>query len=77
MPESLALRLPRAIKRPSRYAALVLDDLGYLQQDRQEMEALVTLLAERYGRGSPVIRPRETTRRSGCMEIRLGASGPS
>ena len=49
------LRLPKAIKRLSRYAALVLDDLGYVQQDRQEMEVLFTLLAERYERGSVLI----------------------
>jgi len=49
------LRLPKAIKKLSRYAALVLDDLGYVQQDRQEMEVLFTLLAERYERGSVLI----------------------
>jgi DNA replication protein DnaC len=49
------LRLPKAIKKLARYAALVLDDLGYVQQDRQEMEVLFTLLAERYERGSVLI----------------------
>ena len=49
------LRLPKAIKRLSGYAALILDDLGYVQQDRQEMEVLFTLLAERYERGSVLI----------------------
>jgi DNA replication protein DnaC len=49
------LRLPKAIKRLSRYAALILDDLGYVQQNREEMEVLFTLLAERYERGSVLI----------------------
>ena len=34
---------------------MILDDLGYVQQDRQEMEVLFTLLAERYERGSVLI----------------------
>ena len=49
------LRLPKAIKKLSRYAALILDDLGYVQQNREEMEVLFTLLAERYERGSVLI----------------------
>jgi len=49
------LRLPRAIKKLSGYAALILDDLGYVQQNREEMEVLFTLLAERYERGSVLI----------------------
>ncbi len=34
---------------------LVIDDLGYVQQSREEMEVLFTLLAERYERGSVMI----------------------
>ena len=49
------LRLPKAIKKLSRYQALLLDDLGYVQQSREEMEVLFTLLAERYERGSVLI----------------------
>jgi len=49
------LRLPKAIKKLSGYAALILDDLGYVQQNREEMEVLFTLLAERYERGSVLI----------------------
>jgi len=49
------LRLPRLIKKLSRYEALILDDLGYVQQSREEMEVLFTLLAERYERGSVLI----------------------
>lgn len=49
------LKLPKAIKKLSRYEALLLDDLGYVQQSREEMEVLFTLLAERYERGSVLI----------------------
>ena len=49
------LRLPKAIKKLSRWQALILDDLGYVQQSREEMEVLFTLLAERYERGSVLI----------------------
>ena len=46
------LRLSRFFKGLSRYEALVLDDLGYVQQSREEMEVLFSLLSERYERGS-------------------------
>jgi DNA replication protein DnaC len=46
------LRLSREIKRLARYDGLIIDDLGYVQQSREEMEVLFTLLAERYERGS-------------------------
>jgi DNA replication protein DnaC len=49
------LELERALKRLDRFDVLILDDLGYVQQDRAEMEVLFTLLAERYERRSVVI----------------------
>ena len=49
------LRLSRAIRKLAYYEALVIDDLGYVQQSREEMEVLFTLLAERYERGSVLI----------------------
>lgn len=49
------LVLPQAIKRLGRYEALLIDDIGYVQQDRDEIEVLFTLLAERYERGSVLI----------------------
>ena len=33
----------------------MIDDLGYVQQSREEMEVLFTLLAERYERGSVML----------------------
>lgn len=49
------LRLAAELKRLDRFDALILDDLGYVQQDREEMEVLFTLLAERYERRSVLI----------------------
>ena len=49
------LRLSRAIKKLAYYEALVIDDIGYVQQSREEMEVLFTLLAERYERSSVMI----------------------
>jgi len=49
------LKLPKKLKRLSRYAAIIIDDIGYVQQSREEMEVLFTLLADRYERGSLMI----------------------
>jgi DNA replication protein DnaC len=49
------LKLSRFIKRLSAFEALMIDDLGYVQQSREEMEVLFTLLAERYERGTVML----------------------
>jgi DNA replication protein DnaC len=49
------LNLPKVLKRLCRYDAIIIDDIGYVQQDREEMEVLFILLAERYERGSLMI----------------------
>lgn len=49
------LELERELKRLDKFDALILDDLGYVQQGRAEMEVLFTLLAERYERRSVII----------------------
>jgi DNA replication protein DnaC len=49
------LKLERCIKRLAGFEALIIDDLGYVQQSREEMEVLFTLLAERYERGSVLL----------------------
>lgn len=49
------LRLPKLIKQFSSFEGLLIDDLGYVQQNREEMEVLFTLLAERYERGSVLL----------------------
>jgi len=49
------LKLTRVLKRLSKFDVLILDDIGYVQQNRDEMEVLFTLLAERYETGSVMI----------------------
>ncbi len=49
------MTLGRLLKKLGRFEAVILDDLGYVQQSREEMEVLFTLLAERYERGSVMI----------------------
>ena len=49
------LKLSRVLKRLSRFEAIMIDDIGYVQQSREEMEVLFTLLAERYERGSVML----------------------
>src|SRR5579884_2823190 len=49
------LRLPKVMDKLARFDALILDDIGYVQQNREEMEVLFTLLAERYERASVII----------------------
>ena len=49
------LRLESELKKLDRYEVLILDDIGYVQQSREEMEVLFTLLAERYERRSLLI----------------------
>ena len=49
------LKLERALKSLRKYAALIVDDIGYVQHDRDEMEVLFALLAARYERASIVL----------------------
>jgi DNA replication protein DnaC len=49
------LKLSRTLKKLSRFDALIIDDIGYVQQSREEMEVLFTLLADRYERGSVLL----------------------
>ncbi len=49
------LLLDRELKRLDTYDAVILDDLGYVEQDREEMEVLFTFLSERYERRSVLI----------------------
>src|SRR6266853_3214625 len=49
------LTLKALLKRLAGWEALVIDDLGYVQQSREEMEVLFTLLADRYERGSVLV----------------------
>lgn len=49
------LRLSQELRKLDRFEVLILDDIGYVQQNREEMEVLFTLLAERYERKSVLI----------------------
>lgn len=49
------LHLPQELAKLDRFECLILDDIGYVQHDRDEMEVLFTLLAERYERKSVAI----------------------
>ena len=49
------LELDKLLKKLSRFDALMIDDFGYVKQDRDEMEVLFTLLAHRYEQGSMLL----------------------
>jgi DNA replication protein DnaC len=49
------LRLEKELAALDSFDAVLLDDIGYVQQNRDEMEVLFTFLAERYERKSVLI----------------------
>ncbi len=49
------LKLSKVLKRLGAFDGLIIDDIGYVQQSREEMEVLFTLLADRYERGSVLL----------------------
>ena len=49
------LRLEMLLRQLDRCDVIMLDDIGYVQQSREEMEVLFTFLAERYERRSLLI----------------------
>jgi DNA replication protein DnaC len=49
------LRLEKELAALDAYDAVICDDIGYVQQNRDEMEVLFTFLAERYERKSVII----------------------
>lgn len=49
------LRLDKELKRLDSFAVVLIDDIGYVQQDREEMEVLFTFLSERYERKTVMI----------------------
>lgn len=49
------LELEKLLKRLDKFDVVILDDIGYVQQERDEMEVLFTFLGERYERRSVVI----------------------
>ena len=49
------LKLDKEMRRLDRFEAVIIDDIGYVQQQQEEMEVLFTFLAERYERRSVLI----------------------
>ena len=49
------LELERLLRKLDGFDVVLIDDIGYVQQDREEMEVLFTFLAERYERRSVMI----------------------
>lgn len=49
------LEIEKMLKKLDRFEVVVLDDIGYVQQSREEMEVLFTFLSERYERRSLMI----------------------
>jgi DNA replication protein DnaC len=49
------LKLAKVLKKFSNYNAILIDDIGYVQQNREEMEVLFTFLADRYEHASLLI----------------------
>ena len=49
------LLLDKTLQRLDRYDVVLVDDIGYIQQDREEMEVLFTFLSQRYERRSVMI----------------------
>jgi DNA replication protein DnaC len=51
----IAKRELEITKKLSKFDAVIIDDIGYVQQSREEMEVLFTFLADRYEQGSLMI----------------------
>ena len=49
------LELDQHLRRLDNFDAVIIDDIGYVQQSQEEMEVLFTFLSERYERRSVVI----------------------
>ncbi len=49
------LAMDKELRRLDRFDAVIVDDIGYIQQQPEEMEVLFTFLAERYERKSVLI----------------------
>ena len=47
--------MSKVVKKLSCYGAVIIDDIGYVEHSRQQMEVLFTLSVDRYERGSLMI----------------------
>jgi DNA replication protein DnaC len=53
--EKAELKLTNYLKKLDKFEVIFIDDIGYVQKSREEIEVLFTLLAHRYERGSVMI----------------------
>jgi DNA replication protein DnaC len=49
------LLMKNELRRLGKYEALIIDDIGYVRQNREKMEVLFTLLVHRYERRSVLL----------------------
>ena len=49
------LKLNRKMKQLGRFDVVILDDIGYIQQKREEMEVLFSFFSEKYEQGSVML----------------------
>ena len=49
------LEIARVLKKLRHYQVIIVDDIGYVQQSREEMEVLFSFLSDRYERGSVMV----------------------
>ena len=49
------LELDKVLKKYGWFEVMMIDDFGYVKQEREELKVLFTLLAHRYERGSLLI----------------------
>ncbi len=49
------LKLENMLKKLSKFEALIIDDIGYVKYNQEEMEVLFNLLEQRYERGSVML----------------------
>jgi len=66
------MRLPHQLNQLDHCAWLILDDIGYVHHDRDQMKVLFTLLAERY-EGKRVIITRITSPVIGSPAVLMSA----
>ena len=65
------LRLEQLLHKLDHFDAVILDDLGYVKQDREEMEVLFTFLAERYEGRSVMLSGNQVFSRSIFLSLKL------
>ena len=47
--------ITKTTQKYNRYDVIIIDDIGYVHQNKEEMEVLFTMMAERYETGSLII----------------------